>query len=488
MSKNLIKNSIRYTSAMIISQFIGLVRGILIPVIFTVSDLGTWNLSNIIINYGNNSHLGSLHGLTKYIPYLKGKNLGTRIDVTISVVFVINVFLGGLFCIGVSIFIYYFNYDLFNYYLILILLVIYLQQIFLFNFNVLRALDSFKLLSSGLIIHALGLTFFTLFFSIIFTDKVLGALVGMALTFFITNVIWLFNSSYNLKFTLDKGITYKIFELGFPLIILGFLDLVFITIDRWLIASFLGIVEVGYYSLGIMVNGIFNLIPGTISSTINQRLIQNHTTDKGVETTALISKSILVMKFVMLVLINVGIFLLPLIIDFILPKYIHSKNVIVIFVFASYFFAISTICTNHLISLNKQTYNIKILLFLIFCSFCINYFLLKTGSNINEVALSTCLLYTLYGTIFIFKSYSILYCSLRSVVNNFIQVLTPFAVLVILFSIESIFLNFSTLSASFLSFLLNLIFIIFYFVYFENRQNILSIVGSLISNLKLKKV
>lgn len=486
MSRNLVKNSIRYTSAMLVSQFIGLIRGVLIPVIFTVSDLGKWNLSNIMINYGNNSHIGSLHGLTKYIPYLRGKNLYSQIDITISVVFVINIFLGGLFCIGASFFIYYFNHDLFNLYLVAILLIIYLQQFFLFYFNALRALDSFKLLSFGLIIHALGLTFLTLFFSIIFTDKVLGALIGMALTFLITNFLWMLKSDFKLKLIFDKKIAYKIFQLGLPLIILGFLDLIFITIDRWLIASFLGITQVGYYSLGIMVNGIFNLIPGTISSTINQRLIQNYTTEKKLETAVLISKSILVMKFVMLLIINAGIFLLPIIIDGILPKYIHSKNIIIIFVFASYFFAISTICTNHLISLNKQTYNIKILLFLIFSSFSFNYLLLKIGCDINVIALSTSFFYTLYGIIFIFKSFSFIYDSFRSIFFKFMEILIPFLMLVLLFLLEKKFMNFNFLFLSLLSFVINFLFIVLYFLFFENRQNISSILRSLIYNLNFK--
>ena len=84
MSNNLTKNSIRYTFATIFSQTIGLFRGLLIPIIFNAFELGAWNLSNIIINYGNNSHLGTLHGMNKFIPYLKGKNQENSIQNTIS--------------------------------------------------------------------------------------------------------------------------------------------------------------------------------------------------------------------------------------------------------------------------------------------------------------------------------------------------------------------------------------------------------------------
>lgn len=487
MSNNLTKNSIRYTFANIFSQAIGLFRGLLIPIIFNAVELGLWNLSNVIINYGNNSHLGSLHGMNKYIPSLKGKNEEGSIRNTINLVLFINIILGIIFCFGISIFVYLFNNDLFNSTLLVIVAIIFLQQIFLFNFSAMRAVDSFKILSLGLVYHSIYLTSFTVLFSYVFVDKVFGALFGMFISFLITNVYWLYKNNYGFNFVYHDYIVRKIFYLGFPIIILGFLDLLFITTDRWLIASFLGIKQVGYYSLGIMISGIYNLIPGTISSTINQRLVQNFSSNNNDENTKIITKSMLIMKLIMLIIINIGVFFLPLIIYYFLPKFINSVDVVIVFIFSSYFYSISNICSNHLISVDKQIFNIKSLVILIVLSFTTNYCLLKFGYGIFSIAIVTSLFYTIYGIIFIYKSFITIYKSNTIVIQKFILIVLPHIILVILFLIEHYFFNMLSIVNALCLMMVNFLFLFGYTFKFENRSELVEIYYNLLNNINIFK-
>ena len=328
-------------------------------------------------------------------------------------------------------------------------------------------------------VHAIGLATFTIYFTFIFTNKVTGALFGMVISFFLTNLYWYLKSSINLKFIFDVSIAKKIFFIGLPIITIGFLDLIFITSDRFLIASFLGISQVGYYSLGIMINGIYCIIPGTFASTINQRLIQNNSSNRNAESSILVTKSTLIMSILMLCFINVGIFLLPTLIDIFLQKYIQSKNIIIYFIFSSYFFSISNICIGHLISLNKEVFNLKSLIILVCCLITTNFLLLKNGYGIEIIAISTGIFYTLYGLIFIFNSFYLIYQSLKIVFFKIVKLAIPFILLIFLFYIENVFLQLHSIIVSISLFFLNFICLFSCIIIIYSKQKIIDIAISL---------
>ena len=51
--QKIIKNSSHYVSTSLIGQGIGFLRAILMPVLFTPSQLGIWNLMNLILRIVN---------------------------------------------------------------------------------------------------------------------------------------------------------------------------------------------------------------------------------------------------------------------------------------------------------------------------------------------------------------------------------------------------------------------------------------------------
>jgi hypothetical protein len=73
--RKIIKHSSHYVSTSLIGQGIGFLRAILMPVLFTPSQLGIWNFMNLILSYTPHAQLGLMHGLNKGIPLMREDNV-----------------------------------------------------------------------------------------------------------------------------------------------------------------------------------------------------------------------------------------------------------------------------------------------------------------------------------------------------------------------------------------------------------------------------
>ena len=71
--RKIIKHSSHYVSSSLIGQGIGFFRAILMPVLFSPSQLGIWNFMNLILSYTPHAQLGLMHGLNKGIPLMRGE-------------------------------------------------------------------------------------------------------------------------------------------------------------------------------------------------------------------------------------------------------------------------------------------------------------------------------------------------------------------------------------------------------------------------------
>lgn len=76
----IIQDSARYLFATLAGQGFGLIRSVMIPVLLNPSQLGIWNLMNVVVGYGGNAHMGILHGMNKLIPMLRGQGALAEVE------------------------------------------------------------------------------------------------------------------------------------------------------------------------------------------------------------------------------------------------------------------------------------------------------------------------------------------------------------------------------------------------------------------------
>lgn len=397
-----VKDTSKYLLATVAAQGMGFVRSILLPVLFVPFQMGIWNLMNVIIAYGASAHLGILHGMNKIIPLLRGQEKPKEIEVLRDSVFWVNSFLAA----GATAILFassFFAPKAYRVYLWIVAAVVFLQSIFAFQFSLLRANSSFALVSRGIFILSACSAFFVISLAFLFPDRLLGGLIGLAIAHLCTVAYWFVKSKLRYPFQINLPAVRQSFVVGIPLIIIGVLDMVFISIDRWIIVANLGITVLGYYSLGIMINNLISVVPGSVSSVLYPKMLERFAVKQDVsDPSGLFLGALRIGAIVMLILICSVSFGLPVIIKFFLPKYLFSVPIIKILVLGSFLYSLSLIAGSYLVSIDKQRWLMVLQVVLI--GLLISSYAVALSLKCGIIALSwiTTAGYSLFGTSYIF--------------------------------------------------------------------------------------
>jgi len=475
--QTIIRDSTKFLSATVVAQAVGLVRGIILPVLFQPVQLGVWNLMNVILGYGANSHIGLLHGMNKTIPYLRGQNKTQKIADVKNSIFWLNLLLG-LCASGITMTGSFFVPDVYASSLRIIALCIFFQQIYLYLFCSLRAENEFGFASKGTAGFSIISTTLIVLFAMLFSDRVSGALLGIVCALVIVVTYWFVKSRS--RFTLqilqvDWHIVRENFFVGLPIIIVGFIDMIFLSIDRWLIAIKLGEAPLGYYALGVMAANMLGLTTGAAMNVLYPHTLERFAVAKN---SADMKKYLLVpvriLGAVTLIILGAAIVVIPLLIQLFLPKYLQSIPIIQVLLLGAFFWSIANVSGTFLIAVNKQNSLIPVQLVAALISIIMNILLLKAGYGILGVAVGTALGYCVYGLGYTLIAVRIVLEGKTECIRFIVQLLTPFGAMILAVMVGNYFIREGTdvsgylLSASLrISFLMSLLLLT---LWFTNRD------------------
>ena len=215
-------------------QVLGAVRSFLLPVFLVPEQLGIWNLLNTIVGYGANSHIGLLHGMNKSIPRITADgDLVFRQSLKDSV-FWINILLALLFSIAIAFFIFLkLSYSWQK--AALVGAVIVIQSVYIYYLCLMRADSKFKAFSAISTFFSVILTAMVVGLVILVDDKVVGGLIGLLIAQLAVVVVLVKMTNYKFNFTVNWADIRHALSLGFPVLMIGLVDMVLLTLDRWLI-------------------------------------------------------------------------------------------------------------------------------------------------------------------------------------------------------------------------------------------------------------
>lgn len=390
------KSISQYFLATIVGNIFGLFRNIFLPFIYTPAQLGVWNLMNVLLAYSANMHLGVLHGMNKLIPIYKARNEYRNEKLLVSSTFWFNIILAAIAVVGFIISAFYFDVS-YKIPLLIIGLASFCQQLFAYYFSLLRSNEKFKIVSIGTAL----LSIITLLFIFILTSVSKYKIEAGLFSIVISNifVVIYFHKSHKIYISdFDSNIIRKALATGLPLIIIGILDTLLITADRWLIASNYSKNILGNYALGVMTSGLISVIPGVISSVIYPKLIQKYTANNDLKEFAkLVIQPIKTIWILMFLLTGISMVLIPFLITNYLPKYIASISLVELFIIGAYFFSSSFAVGSVIIAINKQKSIIYLQLFVIAFILITDLIIIKNHLSIELVATGTIIGYFIYG-------------------------------------------------------------------------------------------
>ena len=429
--QSIIKDSTKFLSATVVAQAVGLVRGIILPVLFQPVQLGVWNLMNVILGYGANSHLGLLHGMNKTIPYLRGQNRTQKIEDVKNSIFWLNLLLG-LVASGITMTVSFAVPVVYAPSMRIIALCIFLQQIYVYLFCILRAENEFGLASKGTAGFAIISTTLVVLFAALFSDRLSGALLGIACALVVVVAYWFLKSRSRFALQLDWHIVRENFFVGFPIIIVGFIDMIFLSIDRWVIAIKLGEAPLGYYAIGVMAANMLGVVTVATANVLYPHTLERFAVAKDLmDMKKFLIVPVRILGAVMLMILCAAIILIPLLIQLFLPKYLQSIPLVQVLLLGAFFLSIANVSGTFLIAVNKQNWLIVVQIIAVLICIMLDGLLLRAGYGILGVAVGTASGYCAYGLGYTLVAARMVLEGKTEYIRFIVQLLTPFIAMIL---------------------------------------------------------
>jgi O-antigen/teichoic acid export membrane protein len=394
--RRLIKDSTVYLVAGFVGQGFGLLRSIITSILFAPAQLGVWNLMNVLLSYGANAHLGLLHGMNRAIPGLRATGDEPGIVQMRDTVFYANAALGVLAALATLFFARHVP-AMYGWVVGTTSCIVFLQLIFNYQFSVLRADERFSLVSAGVAgLACLGAIFITAF-AWLDSDRLRGAMIGLLASYVVVVAFWFGAGGYRFRPRLSVAPLRAAMALGLPLILMGFLDVLFVSVDRWTIARAFSPDQLGYYAFGFMATSLLAVIPATVASVLYPRMLARYASTRDpAASRGLLLPPLRVISVMMVLVVAGAAVTLPPVVRAWLPKYTPSIPVIRMLLAPSLFLALGPFTGNYLVTVHRARLLIGVQLCATAASVVLNAIAARRG-DIVAVAAATSLSYVVYG-------------------------------------------------------------------------------------------
>jgi len=315
---------IRFASAQVITNFLGMLAGFLVVSQLEPSLYGQFTGVGVYMGYILLGHGGILNGLNRELPYELGRGNDGYARELASSTFVLTTLIcsvASLTFLVCSLFQFYQGNVLtgFIYLSYVVIGGLYLmnKQFLLFLYRTNNDFDSLSKINIYIGIGNLLSVVLVYFFHIygLFIRGVFLAVLEFALL--------MKNKPYHLSFHAQRDHFKKLFKTGFPIFLVGHVNPIWATIMNNLIFGIGGAVNYGLYALSNIVQGAVGVVPNAFSQVIYPRMTIMLGEGKSVRSILKANLKPLYFQFsVMISIAIIGALLLPVIIPWLLPKYV----------------------------------------------------------------------------------------------------------------------------------------------------------------------
>ena len=354
------------------------------------TDFGFYNLIDLIGKYGPLLNLGVASGIGREVPITMGRRAydeaSTINDVGFSGLlstgfssFVLISLLGVLFLHGNA-----------AWGVIFAAAAIFANAVFEYQTVYLYAHSEFRTASKLISLNSLANLLITV--TLVYFAGILGQFAAMFLVP-TTVVAFVFASnSYGFRPHFDFQVYRRIIKIGLPLILIGVGYTFLVTVDRIIVVKFLGIKDLGYYSLAVMLFAFSQQIPTSITQVIYPKL--NLTFGASSDPSSLEKLAVLpslVLSIIMPYVLVIFIAVLPIVVRTLLPAYARGTMSAEIILAPIAFYGVNIL--NTLFEVNELVLSLA---FAVLLKIALSIVLVRGGYGIDGVAIASALSLTGY--------------------------------------------------------------------------------------------
>lgn len=441
-TKGIVRDASLFSGATYFSQAMCYLRGFLNARFLNPAGYGLWSALAILISYGDYSHLGVLQGMNREIASLfkRDKNAVEKIR---SVTFAITLVNSFIFASLMVLFFLIFRQPLRNEEIAGILTVgalVIMNNLILFYEMNNAAIQNFILISK---VNFMGaLISLTLTLPVVFYLRIYGVFLVALLTAFYFIFFYIRASGFNFRFDFNRNEAFKLLKIGFPLIVLGFLGCIRMSINSFMILGFIGKAGLGLYAVAYLLSQFLGYLPSTVGAVIVPSLYQRYGETKDIQD---LKKYLIVptevLSYLLPIIAGLFYFFFSFLIRMMLPAYVGSIGPLFWLLFAFVIMMIPTTATGFATALDRQHILVLFNIFAIFVNLFFNYlFLVVLGLGITGVALAVFITFVFYTTCILSYNLRYYFKGLAEYIKYFAKIYLPLIyVIFFTFGIKGLF-------------------------------------------------
>lgn len=393
--KDTLKNIFRYFSSSLFSSLLGIINAFIKPRLLTPELYGLWSLLNIIPLYAEYSDLGTRTAMRYLIPLHLGKKEYQHIkDLKGNVIFG-SLYISILIAIILVILALIGNFNLEVKTGLICMAIVVLLDCYNSNYVVvLKGYQKFKLLTHVFYLKSsLNLIFGVIF---IYFFNIYGLFISIILSYILVNLYLKLNCPLKPYSNFSIRPFLQIVKKGFPMLVFAFGTLLISTSDRIIIASLLGNEQLGYFSISIMIMGLFLSIPDSAREVMEPGLMAHmHSTSMQENVKQYFLKPLINLAYFLPFVMGPVFFIVPVLIPLILPAYTEGIVPAQIMIIGGYFLALSYTTRGVIMANNLQLQAIGVMVLSIPVNIVLSIYFIELGLGISGVAIGSCLSYIL---------------------------------------------------------------------------------------------
>ncbi len=403
--KEILRQSGLYSFGTQIAQLITLIAAICSRRFLGPAQTGIWATLQILVDYSKYSTLGTMDAVSREIPYRIGKGEIETAD-KIKNLAATFVFAGSFLMAGALLAFAFITKGRFRpeitYGLMWISGLIILQRLNNLLIALLRCYKRFEIEARLMIVSALVNAVLVAGFSYYF--KIYGFIWAMMLSFVFNIVFVRAQYPFRFKWNFDPVMLKPLVTFGLPLMVLGLGMTLFRSLDKIMIAKFLGFEALGWYSIALMAVSYISNFPISVGIVLLPHFQEKYgLTNNPRDLESYLMKSSRAMALSMPLMLAAVWQIAPYGIEIFLKKFISGIPSMKILTLGMFFMALSQIYYDALVNIKKHLLLFPVLVFSGLSTFLLDFAVIRAGGGIQGVATATtaglfiyfCLVYAL---------------------------------------------------------------------------------------------
>lgn len=357
---------------------------------------GLWYILSLVLIYGSNVHLGVLNGMNRNVPLFKGREDHTKVARIRAASLGFLLLSSGLAALSLAGWAFFRSDLSLKQVLLHLIPLFYVTQLYLWIQLYLKSDTRFKAVSNQNALYSLILPLTVIPLTLMF--ELPGFLWGQTLAIAIILVLTFRAVHLPLRPALDWIEVGHLIRVGAPIMIVGLLFNVLTTLDRLIITSFLGIEQMGHYSLALMISSAINMLPMIIAEQMYPRMAEawGSSGQIGLVMTWVRRQILYASMFSLIAAVSASL-ILPGLVRFVLPDYAAGLPAAFLLLLPPVFLSIGSGYANVLNTVGKQFYYLVVQALAIFVFIGLSMVFVGFGWGITGVAAAVVVTHALYA-------------------------------------------------------------------------------------------